>query len=82
MLELELCAQRLPRLPNLKYDLAGLNARILKKYIGKRAEITEKGNSWGAMGAIVAEVNENNILTFFLPGWIPHVTCLWSDCEV
>lgn len=46
---------------------AEVNARILKKYIGQRAEITEKGNSWGAMGAIVAEVNENNILTLFCP---------------
>jgi hypothetical protein len=46
---------------------AEVNARILKKYIGKRVEITEKGNSWGAMGAIVAEVNENNVLTLFCP---------------
>lgn len=44
-----------------------VNARILKKYLGKRAEITEKGSSWGAMGAIVAEVNEINILTLFCP---------------
>jgi hypothetical protein len=46
---------------------AEVNARILKKYMGKRAEITEKGSSWGAMGAIVAEVNENNVLTLFSP---------------
>jgi hypothetical protein len=46
---------------------AEVNARILKKYLGRRAEITEKGASWGAMGAIVAEVNENNVLTLFCP---------------
>jgi hypothetical protein len=46
---------------------AEVNARILKRYLGKHAEITEKGNSWGGMGAIVAEVNENNILTLFCP---------------
>ena len=46
---------------------AEVNARILKKYIGKRADITENGSSWGSMGAIVADVNENNVLTLFYP---------------
>jgi len=43
------------------------NARILKKYLGQRALVTEDGNSWGAMGAIIADINKNNILTLFCP---------------
>jgi hypothetical protein len=46
---------------------AEVNGRILKKYINKCAEVTEKGSSWGATGAIVAEVNDNNVLTLFCP---------------
>jgi hypothetical protein len=46
---------------------AEINARILKKYVGQRAAVTEGENHWGAMGAVVAEVNENNILTLFVP---------------
>jgi hypothetical protein len=42
------------------------NARILRKYIGRHALVTEAGNSWGSMGAVVAEVNENSILTLFV----------------
>jgi hypothetical protein len=43
------------------------NAAILRKYIGKYARVTEGPNSWGGMGAIIAEVNDNNILTLFVP---------------
>ena len=44
------------------------NARILKKYLGQRALVTEAGNSWGAMGAVIADINEkNNIVTLFCP---------------
>jgi len=43
------------------------NARILKKYLGQRALVTEGGNSWGAMGAIIADINKNNVLTLFCP---------------
>ena len=45
---------------------AEINARTLKKYIGQRASVTEGDSYWGG-GAIVAEVNENNILTLFVP---------------
>jgi hypothetical protein len=45
---------------------AETNAEILKKYIGQRAFVTEGGNNWGAMGAVVAEVNANNIATLFV----------------
>jgi hypothetical protein len=43
------------------------NARILKKYLGQRAFVSEGGNNWGAMGAIIADVNDSNILTLFTP---------------
>jgi hypothetical protein len=43
------------------------NANILRKYIGYRAQVTEGGNSWGGMGAVIAEVNDSNILTLFVP---------------
>lgn len=43
------------------------NAQILKKYLGQRALVTEAGSSWGSMGAIIAEINKNNILTLFCP---------------
>ncbi len=42
------------------------NARTLRKYIGQRASVTEGQNHWGAMGAIIAEVNDNNIVTLFV----------------
>jgi hypothetical protein len=45
---------------------AEANAEILKKYIGQRAFVTEGGNNWGAMGAVVAEVNAHNIATLFV----------------
>jgi hypothetical protein len=43
------------------------NARILKKYLGQRAFVTQAGANWGSGGAVIAEVNENNILTLFNP---------------
>jgi hypothetical protein len=43
------------------------NARILKNYLGQRAFVSKGGNNWGAMGAIIADVNDNNILTLFTP---------------
>jgi hypothetical protein len=43
------------------------NAQILKKYQGQRAFVTEGNNSWGAGGAVIADINENNILTLFNP---------------
>jgi uncharacterized membrane-anchored protein YhcB (DUF1043 family) len=43
------------------------NANILQKYIGQHARVTEGPNSWGGMGAIIAEVSANNILTLFVP---------------
>jgi hypothetical protein len=43
------------------------NAAILRKYIGKCAQVTEGSSSWGGMGAIIADVNDNNILTLFVP---------------
>jgi hypothetical protein len=44
-----------------------INARTLKKYKGQRAFVTEAGNHWGAMGAVIAEINDNNVLTLFNP---------------
>jgi len=46
---------------------AEVNARTLKKYLGQRASVSEGDTHWGAMGAIIAEVNDNNILTLFVP---------------
>jgi hypothetical protein len=46
---------------------AEINATILRKYIGKYAKVTEGAGSWGSMGAVIAEVNQNNILTLFVP---------------
>jgi hypothetical protein len=43
------------------------SAAILRKYIGKYAKVTEGSNSWGGTGAIIADVNDNNILTLFVP---------------
>jgi hypothetical protein len=43
------------------------NARILRKYLGKRASVSEGNTHWGAMGAIIAEVNDNDVLTLFVP---------------
>jgi len=46
---------------------ADRNAAVLRKYLGKSAQVTEGANSWGSMGAVVAEVNDNNIATLFVP---------------
>ena len=46
---------------------ADKNAQILRKYLEQRAFVTEGGNSWGAGGAVIAEINDNNILTLFNP---------------
>jgi hypothetical protein len=46
---------------------AEVNAAILRKYIGRYAQVTEGSSSWGAMGAVIAEVNDNNVLTLFVP---------------
>jgi len=43
------------------------NSMILRKYLGQRALVTESGSSWGAMGAIIAEINEDNVVTLFCP---------------
>lgn len=45
---------------------AEINARILKKYIGQRVAVTEGQGYWGGT-TVIAEVNENNILTLFVP---------------
>ena len=45
---------------------AEVNAQILKKYVGHHAAVTEGLNSWGG-GAVIAEVNEHNIATLFVP---------------
>jgi hypothetical protein len=43
-------------------------AAKLRKYIGQRASVTNNdGSSWGGMGAIIAEVNDDNILQLFVP---------------
>ena len=44
-----------------------INARTLRKYLGQRASVSEGDTHWGAMGAIIAEVNDNNVLTLFVP---------------
>lgn len=60
---------------------AEVNAQILKKYIGQRAAVTESHGDWGG-GAVIAEVNGNNILTLFVPAgysssqaWSQPVRC-------
>ena len=53
---------------------AETNAAILRKYIGRCAQVTEGSNSWGAMGAVIAEVNDNNILTLFAPAGMSSST--------
>jgi hypothetical protein len=43
------------------------NAARLRKYLGQIAYVTEGGSNWGAMGWLIAEVNEDNILQLFTP---------------
>jgi hypothetical protein len=43
-------------------------AAKLRKHIGQRAYVTNNdGSNWGGMGAIIAEVNDDNILQLFVP---------------
>jgi len=54
----------------VKKDLtpAEKNAAKLRKYIGERAAvINSDGSQWDAMGAVIAEVNDDNILQLFIP---------------
>jgi hypothetical protein len=44
------------------------NAAKLRKYKGERAYVTNSdGSNWGSMGSVIAEVDEDNILTLFTP---------------
>ncbi len=45
---------------------AEINAGILRKHIGERAAVSESHGNWGG-GAIIAELNANNIATLFVP---------------
>jgi hypothetical protein len=43
------------------------NALKLRKYIRKVAQVSEGKGDWGAMGAELVELSEDNILTLFVP---------------
>jgi hypothetical protein len=45
---------------------AEINGEALRKYIGQRAFVNEGDGYWGG-GAVIAEVNDNNIVTLFVP---------------
>lgn len=58
------------------------NAVKLRKYLGKKAFVSEGGGNWGSGGAEIVEVNEDNILTLFTPAgyssstaWAVRVRC-------
>jgi hypothetical protein len=60
------------------------NAAKLRKYIGERASVTNRdGTQWDAMGAIIAEVNDDNILQLFIPAGFSSAratgTCVQCD---
>jgi hypothetical protein len=42
-------------------------AARLRMYIGQLAYVTTGSSNWGAMGWLIAEVNDNNILQLFTP---------------
>ena|ERR1700675_167529 len=43
-------------------------AAKLRKYIGERSSVSNNdGSTWGGMGAIIAEVNDDGILQLFVP---------------
>jgi hypothetical protein len=43
------------------------NALKLRKYIRKTARVSEGTGHWGAMGAEIVDVSEDNVLTLFVP---------------
>ena len=43
------------------------NALKLRKYLRKLATVSEGNGNWGAMGAEIVDVSEDNILTLFVP---------------
>jgi hypothetical protein len=43
------------------------NGLKLRKYLRKTAQVSEGDGHWGAMGAEIVEVSEDNILTLFVP---------------
>lgn len=45
------------------------NAAKLQKYLGKRTAVSEGGNTWGAMGAQIVEVNDDTVTLFVPTGW-------------
>jgi hypothetical protein len=48
--------------------IAEKNAAKLRKYIGERAAVINKdGSQWDSMGAVIGEVNDDNILQLFIP---------------
>lgn len=48
-------------------SLAERNAERLRKYLRKRTTVSEGNGSWGAGGAEIVEINQDNILTLFVP---------------
>jgi hypothetical protein len=46
---------------------ADRNAVKLRKYLRQRASVSEGNGHWGAMGAEIVEVSEDNVLTLFTP---------------
>jgi hypothetical protein len=64
--------------------LAEKNAAKLRKYIGEWASVTNPdGTRWSAMGAVIAEVNADNILQLFMPAgnWSSRATGTCVQCD-
>jgi hypothetical protein len=63
-------------------SLAERNALKLRKYIRKMAQVSEDKGNWGAGGAEIVEVSDDNVLTLFTPAgysssmaWAVYVQC-------
>jgi len=62
---------------------ADRNAAKLRKYIGARAQVSENGNNWGAMGAEIVEVNDDNVVTLFVASSMQSTTAfaVYVHCD-
>lgn len=50
------------------------NAAKLRKHLRAKAHVSENGNNWGAMGAEIAEVNDDNVVTLFVASSMQSTT--------
>src|SRR5450432_576817 len=62
---------------------ADKNAAKVRKYIRARAQVSENGNNWGAMGAEIVEVNDDNVVTLFVASSMQSTTAfaVYVHCD-